>query len=74
MIRNILFPAMLSYTANCDSATCISSPIEKPLGLVNSGRQFSDLARLKLMESSDYVLRLKQLKFCADSKGNLTGI
>lgn len=26
------------------------------------------------MESSDYVLRLKDLKFCADAKGNLIGI
>jgi hypothetical protein len=69
----IIISALLAYTANCES-TCISSPIEKSLGLVNSGNQFSDLARLQLLESSDYVLRLKQLKFCADAKGNLVGI
>lgn len=73
-MRNIIFSALLAYAANCNTATCISSPIENPLGLANSGRQFSDLASLKQMESSDYILRLKQLKFCADAKGYLTGI
>lgn len=73
MMKQILFPAMLICTASCVD-TCISSPISSPVGVSNLGSQFSDLGRLQLMESSDYVLRLKHLKFCADWKGNLVGI